>query len=110
MNLKIFTSQEGVLRVFDEIRIFTWRLGDAYLLKLEGVEIVAKDRVEVIPAYMPFLSVENRAGQLLIDFNFWTDSTWRFIFQKRSPYFIYRKIGNHNYEEDEDEDTVPDNS
>ena len=100
MKLKIFKVLDGALTEIDSLKRFMFKSGSAYGLLISGVEVDLRPKEFIIsPVYVPFVQIDNRAGQIVLDFHLWTEKVWRFIFQKRKPFFAYVKIEQPAYGE-----------
>ena len=92
--ITIYKTINGTLQEIDTLNSWMWKGGNAYGLKMKGVEIMpqASGTIVVSPVYVPFIGFEQRAGQVTLDFHFWSDVVHRFIFQARFPWFDYTRI------------------
>ena len=73
---------------FAEFKNFMWRIGDTYLLRIIGIDLVSTEKIklDVVPFYLPIFQASARAGQLIFQLVISQKEVLTFLFQARYPY------------------------
>ena len=82
--MKVYINGEK----FAEFKNFMWRIGDTYLLRIIGIDLVSTEKIklEVVPFYLPVFQVSARGGQLIFQIILNQKTVLTFLFQAHYPY------------------------
>ena len=96
--MKVYINGEK----FTEFAKFVWKIKDAYLLRIIGVDLVSNDNIklDIVPFYQPAFQVSAKAGQLVFQLMLSHERVLSFLFQARYPYIHIGKYDTEaRYEE-----------
>ena len=82
--MKVYINGEK----FAEFKNFMWRIGDTYLLRIIGIDLVSNEKVklDVVPFYQPVFQVSAKDGQLIFQVILNQKTVLTILFQARYPY------------------------
>ena len=82
--MKVYINGEK----FAEFKNFMWRIGDTYLLRIIGIDLISNEKVklDVVSFYLPVFQASARAGQLIFQIILNQKTVLTFLFQARYPY------------------------